>query len=169
MFYSKIQSFMKKDIIIGLLFVSNLISGFYLVKPKDKSENTPSAIEMKTPKKSEDSKIDSRENTKISESDNLELISKIYIEVTELSISIISKDYDWYKRKSPNVLKDLDLLISRTQNEKELEMLCLVQQTIKGRPTEKEIGDASSKMGKYYDIVRDRIRKQKEYEFYKNK
>ena len=160
--YSKIQSFMKKDIIIGLLLVSNLISGFYLVKQTSKVQRIEQLTSISDQNVSE-------EKDSVSSNDILKQIKTTNWKIVNLRADILLQNYENYKKNQPSVLEDLDFLISLTENEQDIKSLLTVRKIIMTRPKYEEIDKAWKVYFNYLNKCEKNKKKQEESNFYNNK
>lgn len=98
-----------------------------------------------------------------------DFVRKIYFEIRDLDLSILTGSYDKYKKKAPAVVADLNLLMTKIEDASTRNKINKAKKIIEGRPTKAEISQASDIISKYYNEYQKALEKKQKDDFYNNR
>lgn len=111
----------------------------------------------------------SKEEKILTEEEYVDALGNVMINIPFLSLYIGMEDFDSYKKRSPEVVKKLNNIISFTKDEKFKKELISIKAIIEGRPKEGDFNKCSKTIIKYYTIYKKRLDKKKREDFYNGK
>lgn len=155
-----------KNTLLIISLIANFFAAIIIVEKQDRIDNLESIVNGYDNYKTENTK---KQEPKIIKIDTLDLMMTIYVQLGDLQQNILVSSFDSYIKNSPRVIKNLEKLISITNNEKSLITLNKILNTVKGRPTNNEISQAVNMMCTYWEKSREDYKRRSKNEFYKNK
>lgn len=155
-----------KNALLVISLIANFFAAIIIVEKQDRIDNLESIINGYNNYKTENTK---KQEPKVIKIDTLDLMMTIYVQLGDLQQNILVSNFDSYIKNSPRVIKNLEKLISITNNKKSLVALNKILNTVKGRPTNNEISQAVNMMCTYWEKSREDYKRRSKNEFYKNK
>lgn len=155
-----------KNTLLIISLIANFCAAIIIVEKQDRIDNLESIINGYNNYKTENTK---KQEPKVIKIDTLDLMMTIYVQLGDLQQNILVSNFDSYIKNSPRVIKNLEKLISITNNKKSLVALNKILNTVKGRPTNNEISQAVNMMCTYWEKSREDYKRRSKNEFYKNK
>ena len=155
-----------KNTLLIISLIANFFAAIIIVEKQDRIDILESIINGYDNYKTENTK---KQEPKIIKIDTLDLMMTIYVQLGDLQQNILVSSFDSYIKNSPRVIKNLEKLISITNNEKSLITLNKILNIVKGRPTNSEISQAVNMMCTYWEKSREDYKRRSKNEFYKNK
>lgn len=120
-----------------------------------------------------DSYSDQKETPKgekiLTEEEYVDALQSVMINIPFLSLYIQMEDFDSYKKRSPEVVKKLNNIISFTKDEKFKKELNSIKTIIEGRPKVKDFDKCFKIITKYYTIYKKKLNTKKREDFYNGK
>ena len=155
-----------KNSFLLISLIANFFAAIIIVEKQDRIDNLEGIVNGYDNYKTENTK---KQEPKVIKIDTLDLMMTIYVQLGDLQQNILVSNFDSYIKSSPRVIKNLEKLISITNNEKSLVTLNKILSTVKGRPTNNEISQAVNMMCTYWKKSREDYKRRSKNEFYKNK
>lgn len=155
-----------KNTLLIISLIANFFAAIIIVEKQDRIDNLEGIVNGYDNYKTENTK---KQEPKVIKIDTLDLMMTIYVQLGDLQQNILVSNFDSYIKNSPRVIKNLEKLISITNNKKSLVALNKILNTVKGRPTNNEISQAVNMMCTYWEKSREDYKRRSKNEFYKNK